>query len=162
MATPVVSGAAALLLQANPNLTPDTIKARLMFSADKWAQPNGTGDPCTYGAGYLNIPAALQCTAVPTQPALSPQPEPGQQRQCVHQHGSGAVGNRHQRQRALWGTTGVTDLRALWGTRALWSTSTNVLNASRALWGTSVWSDRALWGTTTSSVDLTSTAINGE
>src|SRR5262249_21442783 len=52
MSTPVVAGAAALLLQANPGLTPDTIKARLMVSADKWGFPNGLYDPCTYGAGY--------------------------------------------------------------------------------------------------------------
>ena len=30
MAAPVVSGAAALLLQARPNLTPDQVKALLM------------------------------------------------------------------------------------------------------------------------------------
>ena len=63
MAAPVVAGAAALLLQADPTLTPDTVKARLMLSADKWADPDGTGDALTYGAGYLNIPAALASTA---------------------------------------------------------------------------------------------------
>ena len=35
MATPMVSGAAALLLQKDPSLTPDTVKARLMKSAGK-------------------------------------------------------------------------------------------------------------------------------
>src|SRR6266581_2137918 len=35
MATPVVSGAAALMIQADPTLTPDTVKARLMESATK-------------------------------------------------------------------------------------------------------------------------------
>ena len=65
MAAPVVAGAAALLLQKDPTLTPDTIKARLMISADKWAQPDGRPIPAP-GAGYLNIPAALQCTAVAT------------------------------------------------------------------------------------------------
>ncbi|MGI4787713.1 MAG: S8 family peptidase, partial [Janthinobacterium lividum] len=64
MASPVVAGAAALLLQANPSLTPDTIKARLMLSADKWFAADGTEDPLTYGAGYLNIPAALASTVV--------------------------------------------------------------------------------------------------
>ena len=48
------------MLQKDPTLTPDTVKARLMLSADKWADPDGNADPCTYGAGYLNIPAALQ------------------------------------------------------------------------------------------------------
>ena len=60
MAAPVVAGAAALLLQGDPSLSPDTIKARLMVSADKWADPTGSTDPCTYGAGYLDIPAALR------------------------------------------------------------------------------------------------------
>src|SRR5207302_355759 len=35
MATPVVSGAAALLLQKDPSLTPDQVKARLMKTAWK-------------------------------------------------------------------------------------------------------------------------------
>src|SRR5260370_27879207 len=35
MATPVVSGAAALLLQKYPNLTPDAVKDKLMKTASK-------------------------------------------------------------------------------------------------------------------------------
>ena len=73
MAAPVVSGAAALMLEKDPSLTPDTIKARLMVSADKWTDPAGNADPLTYGAGYLNIPNALASTMTPTQSALSPQ-----------------------------------------------------------------------------------------
>ncbi len=156
MATPVVAGAAALLLQANPKLTPDTIKARLMLSADKWTAPNGVGDPCTYGAGYLNIQAALGCTFVATQSAISP---------TLAVDTSGNV--YLDASRALWGTgsiwgTGITDYRALWGTNALWGVNANILDASRALWGTSVWNDRALWGTTTTAADVSKTAITGE
>ena len=35
MATPMVTGAVALLLQAEPQLTPDQVKYRLLASADK-------------------------------------------------------------------------------------------------------------------------------
>jgi serine protease AprX len=72
MATPVVAGAAALLLEADPTLTPDTIKARLMTTANFW----DNGDPFSYGLGYLNIPAALASTAHATQAALSPSVTP--------------------------------------------------------------------------------------
>ncbi len=156
MATPVVSGAIALMLQASPALTPDTVKARLMFSADKWADATGMGNPCTYGAGFLNIPAALNSRIVPTQPALSPS-------LTIDDQGNVTI----NMDRALWGTraiwgTDVTHLRAIWGTRAIWGVSTNQLNANRALWGTNVWSDRAVWGVTTTQSDLSTKVIQGE
>jgi serine protease AprX len=72
MATPVVSGAAALMIEADPTLTPDTVKARLMESATKSFPINSTTtDPTTrqtyidyydiftVGAGYLDIEGAL-------------------------------------------------------------------------------------------------------
>lgn len=156
MASPVVAGAAALLLQANPNLSPDTIKARLMLSADKWTQPDGTADPCTFGAGYVNVTAALTNTAIATQYAMSP---------SLSEDASGNV--YINMDRAIWGAhaiwgTGITDLRAVWGTRAIWGSSTNSLSASRAVWGNSVWSDRAIWGSSSSAVDLSDTAIVGD
>jgi serine protease AprX len=156
MAAPVVSGAAVLMLQKYPGLSPDTVKARLMMSADKWTDPNGNSDPCSYGAGYLNIPAALRSTVTTTQYAMSP---------FLTEDADGNV--YIDMTRAIWGTkaiwgTGVTDLRAIWGTKAIWGTSLNVLEASKAIWGTTVWGDRAMWGTTTSSVDLSSKAIVGD
>src|SRR5207302_6009948 len=51
MAAPVVAGAAALMLQSDPPLSPDTIKARLMISADKWSDADSGDDVLTYGAG---------------------------------------------------------------------------------------------------------------
>src|SRR5437899_6185189 len=70
MATPVVSGAAVLLVQAQPKITPDQVKARLMKTAYK-AFPSFSiaTDPVTaavyvsqydiftVGAGYLDIAA---------------------------------------------------------------------------------------------------------
>lgn len=156
MAAPVVAGAAALMLQANPNLSPDTIKARLMISADKWADPAGNTDPCTYGAGYLNIPSALNSSVVATQYAMSPSLSEDSAGN-VYINMDGTIWST----RAIWGTD-ITDLRAIWGTDAIAAMSANTLNASRAIWGTTVWTDRAIWGTDSGAVDLSSIAVNGE
>jgi serine protease AprX len=56
MAAPIVSGAAALLLQSNPNLTPDQVKYRLMATANK-SWPGYS--QLTSGAGYLDIYSAV-------------------------------------------------------------------------------------------------------
>jgi serine protease AprX len=53
---PMVSGAVALLLQDEPNLTPDQVKYRLKATANKnWPGYN----PTTAGAGYLDIYGAV-------------------------------------------------------------------------------------------------------
>jgi serine protease AprX len=56
---PIVSGAAALLLQDEPNLTPDQVKYRLMDTANTtWPSYN----PTKAGAGYLDVYAAVHGT----------------------------------------------------------------------------------------------------
>jgi len=165
----VVAGAAALLLQADPTLTPDTIKARLMLSADKWTAPDGTGDALTYGAGYLNIPAALANTAKAGLPALSPTlmvNSDGTLSLVMDRAAWGSTalaGSRAAWGSGLWGT-GITDLRAAWGSsvgadRAAWGSTTNAdgsvsLFMDRAAWGsTALTADRAAWGSTATSAD---------
>ncbi|HEY2913807.1 MAG TPA: S8 family peptidase, partial [Candidatus Angelobacter sp.] len=76
MATPIVAGAAALMFQKDPTLTPDTIKARMMKTAWKgypgnsWAYDNSGKsyfsqyDVFTIGAGYLDIYSSLKSTDV--------------------------------------------------------------------------------------------------
>ncbi len=64
-AAAVVSGAAALLLQQRPGLTPDQVKRLLTGTAD--AMP--AGDQVAQGAGQLDIAAAV---GAPT-PAVAPQ-----------------------------------------------------------------------------------------
>ncbi|HEU4595805.1 MAG TPA: S8 family serine peptidase [Pyrinomonadaceae bacterium] len=56
MATPIVSGAAALLLQANPKLTPNMVKMILMYTA----QPLAGYNMLQQGAGQLNIEGAMR------------------------------------------------------------------------------------------------------
>jgi subtilisin family serine protease len=60
MATPVVAGAAALLLQINPNLTPNMIKALLMYTA----QPLNGFNMFEQGAGQINISGAIQLAKI--------------------------------------------------------------------------------------------------
>jgi serine protease AprX len=63
MAAPVVAGAAALMLDANPSLTPAMVKSVLQFTAQQLPSLSGS-DPLlamlTEGAGYLNADAAVR------------------------------------------------------------------------------------------------------
>ena len=64
VAAPAVSGAAALLLEANPSLTPSLVKAILMYSA----QPLKGYNLLEQGAGQLNIDGAIRIAKVIKNP----------------------------------------------------------------------------------------------
>ena len=55
IAAPAVAGAVALMLQANPGLTPPLVKAMLQYSA----QPLPSANLLQQGAGLLNIDGAV-------------------------------------------------------------------------------------------------------
>ena len=158
MAAPVVSGAAALLLEKYPNLSPDTIKARLMSSADKWTDPSGAADACTYGAGYLNIPKALASTVTPTRSALSPQLSIAGGIVTLDPSKIGGA--------TLWGSKAISGVSAIYGTKAISGSKAisgvSTIAASKALSGSSVWADKALSGSSCTAVDLSSVALSGE
>jgi serine protease AprX len=63
MATPVVAGAAALLLQKNPSLTPNLVKALLMYSAQHLRNFN----MLEQGAGLLNVEGAVRIAGLVRQ-----------------------------------------------------------------------------------------------
>ena len=56
MATPVVAGTVALMLEANPNLTPNMVKAILQFTSET----KKGYDFLTQGAGFLNTLGAVR------------------------------------------------------------------------------------------------------
>lgn len=63
VAAPVVSGAAALMLDVNPGLTPAAVKSMLQFSAQQLPSLEGTNaliGMLTQGAGYLNVDGAVR------------------------------------------------------------------------------------------------------
>src|SRR5262249_7895593 len=70
-AAPVVAGTVALMLQANPALTPNAVKAVLQFTAQSYAGY----DLLTQGAGFLDAHAAVQLTRYLAMPAAVPYPD---------------------------------------------------------------------------------------
>lgn len=69
MAAPIVAAAASLLLQTNQNLTPNLVKAILMYSA----QPLQNANTLEQGAGLLNIDGAVRIARLikPTMPTTN-------------------------------------------------------------------------------------------
>jgi serine protease AprX len=156
MAAPVVSGAAALMLQKDPTLTPDTVKARLMLTADKIKDNNGNTDPLTYGAGYLNVAAALGSTVVSQQSTLSP---------VVYRDDFGNVRINASQiiwGLGIWGIAEIPDSQIVWGTMITTSGDPQpILPISQIIWGTGIWTDTVIWGTNTQA-DVSMTTIFGE
>jgi serine protease AprX len=161
MAAPVVSGAAALLLQQNSQLTPDQIKARFMKTAGKTFPAFSTVtdggvtytsqyDVFTVGAGYLDVAAALGDQSIAQGAALSPAAvydavssrtyliaAPASVWSASAAWGFASVWGSHA---LLAGVTAPTGLSTVWGTSAAWGSS--------AAWGTSAaWGSSAAWGT---------------
>ena len=65
MATPVVAGAVALLLQRRPSLSPDQVKALLVGATQPYGQDSGVSlpDPIADGSGLLDVRGAIQSDA---------------------------------------------------------------------------------------------------
>ena len=173
MATPVVSGAVALMLQQNPALTPDQVKARLLKTAwkgvgrytsshDRWGNLyNNEYDLFTYGAGYLDIDAALANTDLATGVALSPTAVP-------NANGSVTITNTaldsvFRGSSVVWGATSV-----VWGNSVVWGgnaiTSNSVVwGATSVVWGaTSVSGYSVVWGATSSVASATTALSDGD
>jgi serine protease AprX len=173
MATPIVSGAVALMLQQNPSLTPDQVKARLMktawkgigqftYSHDSFGNLyNNEYDLFTYGAGYLDIDAALGSTDLATGLALSPTA-------VLNANGSVTIKNTTPDSvfagaSVVWGATSV-----IWGNSVVWGS--NAILANSVVWGstsvvwgsTSVVGDSVVWGATSNVATATSALSDGD
>jgi serine protease AprX len=124
--TPVVSGSVALMLQANPALTPNAIKAILQYTA----QPYTGYDALTQGAGFLNALGAIQLARFFAVPSASGYPsDPNWIRQLI------------------WGTHRIqggypTPDANAWSTGADWGAPTTAAGNNIA-WGV-IWSPAAV------------------
>ena len=151
MATPLVSGTVALMLQQNPSLTPDQVKARLMLTAWKGvpqytSSTDTTGnvysnqyDIFTYGAGYLDVNAALSDTDLSTGIALSP---------TANYDSTNNVVTLADTSTAAWGGTSVVwgATSVVWGKQGVWGGGT--LSSTSVVWGGTsvVWGAKSLCG----------------
>jgi serine protease AprX len=172
MATPVVSGAVALLLQAQPKLTPDQVKARLMKTAYKTFPSYSTAtDPITgvtytsqydiftVGAGYLDIGAAIASSDLATGSALSPTAVYDSTQNAVYLVTDAG---------STWGTSVVWGISIVWGTN-VFVNGTSIVWGDSVCWGTStdagfsvVWGTSIVWGTSNQPASETSSVILGE
>ena len=162
MATGVVSGAIADLLQAHPGLTPDQVKARLMKSASKtFPQSSSVYDPSTgitytshydiftIGAGYLDLAAALANTDLATGTAMSPT--------AVYDSNTGNVFLTHDSS-TVWGSSTTWAAPSVYGSSVFVSSASNFMwgstttSGSNFMWGASVLSgSNFMWGASSSS-----------
>jgi serine protease AprX len=170
-ATPVVAGTVALMLQANPSLTPNAVKAILEYTA----QVGTTEDWVTQGGGFLNVPGALELARFFAQPSSAFPDSPEWARHIIwgnrRVHGgrltpdSGAWLTS-----VVWGGNAVTwglictvgtncDVTGwtTWGTgtsgtgisqNVVWGTECGGANCSTSTWSLSYDDDTVVWGNT--------------
>ena len=168
-AAAVVSGAASLLIQQDPTLTPDEVKARLMKTADKNLPSHSTvingnttyivqSDVFAVGAGYLNLQTALSDTDLAPGVAKSPTAyyNPGSGDAYfradsttpwgypITQAGvSTAGGAETWRATNVWGENVFLPNNAMWGGNAV------TIRPDNAMWGgnaVTISPDNAMWG----------------
>jgi serine protease AprX len=144
MAAPVVAGTVALMLEANPALTPNAVKAILQYTA----QVNPEDSYLAQGAGYLNARGALRMAR------FFAQPEEGFGAASDTLNGEDVAWSRH----LIWGNHRISGGVPLPGSNA-WSPSVIWGAAATAggapiVWGAEaldniVWSmadDNIVWG----------------
>jgi serine protease AprX len=155
MATPFVSGAIALMLQANPNLTPNLIKGILEFTAI--SKPGVSA--LRQGAGFMNVSHAVALAALTAQPSsVKSVAMPSTWAQHLlwgnHLLGGGVINPTANAWRlgVEWGwakTKGSDGDNIVWGTmndgdNIVWGTKNDRDNI---VWGTKSDGDNIVWGT---------------
>jgi hypothetical protein len=139
MAAPVVSGTVALMLQANPTLTPNMVKAILQYTAQTY---NGY-NYLTQGAGFLNTLGAVRLSRF----------------FAVGEKGDHYPNMKAWSKHLLWGNRRVsggvlTPGGTAWGLNIVWGES-HTPNGQNIVWGENcsdddcgniVWGNNIVWG----------------
>ena len=164
MAAPQVSGAVALMLEANPNLTPNLVKAILQYTA----RADSDYGPLQEGAGFLDVLGAVRLSRfyalnrpdsrMPLEPTWSRQFIWGNQlvsggyiNPLANAWATNIVWGTAVTENIVWGTAGSAE-NIVWGTLCGSKNCSNILwgpadaNGANIVWGTA---GNIVWGTTT-------------
>ena len=184
MAAPVVSGTVALRLQANPNLTPNLVKAILQYTAQVYPGYNSLRQ----GAGFLNSLGAVRLAQyykapkvgdrMPTQTVWSKQIIWGSHRltggyikPTANAWANGVVWGSAKTpvtatsmgDNIVWGSMALNGDNIVWGSTALgdnivWGTTvTSTATGDNIVWGSSTTGDNVVWGTDCGGADCDQT-----
>jgi len=164
-ATPVVSGTAALMLQANPALTPNAVKAILQFTS----QTYDGYDALTQGAGFLNAYGAVALARYFANSSTTPYPATdgwsGRLIWGTHSVRDGLIlpGANGWAPDTLWGAATKNGTEISWGQTwapadneaggawTRWGTSCSDVNCQHTTWGPD--SENVVWGTSCGGAD---------
>jgi serine protease AprX len=169
MSAPVVAGTVALMIQANPALTPNLAKAILQYTAEHRSRY----DDLTQGAGFLNARGAVQLAKSLANGADQTVADPTAWNKHInwgnHRIGGGLLRPDANAWSAnvIWGssTTDEGDT-IIWGTTCAdkacddtaWNTSAE---EDTVVWGTSSQEDTIVWGTSEKDNIVWGTACGG-
>jgi hypothetical protein len=151
MAAPVVAGTVALMLHANPELTPNMVKAMLQFTAQEYPGY----DYLSQGAGFLNTRAAV-ILAEYFRTAQKGSPYPNMRGWSRHilwgnQRVKGGVLTPNGTAWGLnivWGESqGPSGQNIVWGENCPTDACDNIVWGNNIVWGESL-GDNIVWGQT--------------
>ncbi|OFW39017.1 MAG: hypothetical protein A3J29_04200, partial [Acidobacteria bacterium RIFCSPLOWO2_12_FULL_67_14b] len=144
MAAPVVAGSVALMLEANPSLTPNLVKAILQYTSQ--ARPQY--DFLTQGAGFLNTRGAVKLARFFAHPTP----------------GKGYPVSRNWSRHIIWGnqrigggailpSANAWDDNIVWGSaftdlgdNIVWGSDCDDYYCDNIVWGSNLGDDNIVWG----------------
>ena len=149
MAAPVVSGTVALMLQANPNLTPNLIKAILQYTAQEYPGYSALRQ----GAGFLNTLGAVRLARyyATAAPGARMPAQPVWSKKIIW-------GNHRLKGGYLKPTANAWRVNVVWGSAKTLDTAENIVwgtmcsdasaGCENIVWGTTDALENIVWGTT--------------
>ena len=159
VAAPVVTGTVALLLQANPALTPNAVKAILQYTAQVYPGY----DALTQGAGFINAKGAVDLARFLADPSAVPYPASSDWANRLIWANHRVSGGRLRADANAWGKNVIWGSNVTpggqqveWGT--LCSDQACEAGATDARWGTTAAdSANVVWGTLCGGADCLQT-----